>query len=105
MRIPSNWGRVVPTAHYLYCVFSLCSSKLSFSSSLASILTELIDVPSEHEVLLLGDVPMDIPNQLPLWRLALAGGVATMIGDAALHPMDCIKTLQQNDGLNACLFC
>lgn len=54
--------------------------------------------PSDHEVLLPGDVPMDIPNtQIALWKLALAGGVATMIGDAALHPMDCIKTLQQSD--------
>lgn len=53
---------------------------------------------NEHEVLLPGDVPMDIPNtQIALWKLALAGGVATMIGDAALHPMDCIKTIQQSD--------
>lgn len=29
--------------------------------------------------------------------LALAGGVATMIGDAALHPIDCLKTLQQSN--------
>eukprot|EP00592_Proboscia_alata_P007630 CAMPEP_0194353648 /NCGR_PEP_ID=MMETSP0174-20130528/1940_1 /TAXON_ID=216777 /ORGANISM="Proboscia alata, Strain PI-D3" /LENGTH=344 /DNA_ID=CAMNT_0039122291 /DNA_START=100 /DNA_END=1134 /DNA_ORIENTATION=+ len=35
--------------------------------------------------------------------LALAGAVATMIGDAMMHPIDCIKTLQQSDegyGLN-----
>jgi solute carrier family 25 S-adenosylmethionine transporter 26 len=29
--------------------------------------------------------------------LALAGAVATMIGDIALHPIDCIKTLQQSN--------
>lgn len=53
----------------------------------------------EHEVLLPGDVPMDIPptSVLPLWKLAFAGGVATMLGDSAMHPMDCIKTLQQSD--------
>lgn len=35
--------------------------------------------------------------------LALAGAVATMIGDAMMHPIDCIKTVQQSDegyGLN-----
>lgn len=55
--------------------------------------------PPEHEVLLPGDVPMDIPppNVLALWKLALAGGVATMLGDATMHPMDSIKTLQQSD--------
>jgi len=29
--------------------------------------------------------------------LALAGGIATMFGDFAMHPIDCIKTLQQSD--------
>ena len=28
--------------------------------------------------------------------LALAGSIATMVGDASLHPVDCIKTLQQS---------
>jgi len=37
---------------------------------------------------------------LPGLELALAGAAATMIGDAALHPIDCIKTLQQsNNGI------
>jgi len=32
--------------------------------------------------------------------LALAGALATMIGDASMHPIDCIKTLQQsNEGI------
>mmetsp|Transcript_6146 Transcript_6146/g.9779 ORF Transcript_6146/g.9779 Transcript_6146/m.9779 type:complete len:234 (-) Transcript_6146:709-1410(-) len=31
-------------------------------------------------------------------ELAFAGAVATMIGDASMHPIDCIKTLQQSDG-------
>eukprot|EP00568_Trieres_chinensis_P006852 CAMPEP_0183299012 /NCGR_PEP_ID=MMETSP0160_2-20130417/5850_1 /TAXON_ID=2839 ORGANISM="Odontella Sinensis, Strain Grunow 1884" /NCGR_SAMPLE_ID=MMETSP0160_2 /ASSEMBLY_ACC=CAM_ASM_000250 /LENGTH=380 /DNA_ID=CAMNT_0025461153 /DNA_START=59 /DNA_END=1198 /DNA_ORIENTATION=- len=31
--------------------------------------------------------------------LAIAGALATMVGDAMLHPIDCVKTLQQsNDG-------
>ena len=61
-------------------------------------------IPSEpleqtHEALGPGDVPIDIVTSpsLPLWKLAVAGGLATMVGDAALHPMDCIKTLQQSD--------
>ena len=37
------------------------------------------------------------PSSVPLYQLALAGAVATAIGDAAIHPMDCIKTLQQSD--------
>eukprot|EP00584_Thalassiosira_punctigera_P008949 CAMPEP_0172545178 /NCGR_PEP_ID=MMETSP1067-20121228/15165_1 /TAXON_ID=265564 ORGANISM="Thalassiosira punctigera, Strain Tpunct2005C2" /NCGR_SAMPLE_ID=MMETSP1067 /ASSEMBLY_ACC=CAM_ASM_000444 /LENGTH=399 /DNA_ID=CAMNT_0013331877 /DNA_START=91 /DNA_END=1290 /DNA_ORIENTATION=- len=36
-------------------------------------------------------------RQLKAGDLALAGGIATMIGDIALHPVDCIKTLQQSD--------
>jgi len=42
-------------------------------------------------------------TQTSLVKLALAGAVATMIGDAAMHPIDCIKTLQQSNagiGLN-----
>jgi len=32
--------------------------------------------------------------------LAIAGSVATMLGDAAMQPIDCIKTLQQsNEGI------
>lgn len=41
--------------------------------------------------------------ELPLWKLALAGALATMVSDMSMHPMDCIKTLQQSDqgmGLN-----
>lgn len=34
---------------------------------------------------------------LSLLDLAVAGSVATMIGDAALHPVDCLKTLQQSN--------
>ena len=40
---------------------------------------------------------------LPLWKLALAGSLATIASDMSMHPMDCIKTLQQSDqgmGLN-----
>jgi solute carrier family 25 S-adenosylmethionine transporter 26 len=33
-------------------------------------------------------------------QLALAGAVATMVGDVSMHPIDCIKTLQQsNEGI------
>mmetsp|Transcript_8167 Transcript_8167/g.11777 ORF Transcript_8167/g.11777 Transcript_8167/m.11777 type:complete len:382 (+) Transcript_8167:45-1190(+) len=38
-----------------------------------------------------------------LWELAVVGGMATMVGDLAVHPVDCIKTLQQSNigmGLN-----
>jgi hypothetical protein len=35
--------------------------------------------------------------ELPLWKLALAGSLATMVSDMSMHPMDCIKTLQQSD--------
>jgi len=34
---------------------------------------------------------------LNIFDMALAGGLATMIGDAALHPVDCLKTLQQSN--------
>ena len=67
---------------------------------MASITPSNDDVTTpEHEVLLPGDIPMDIPpsSVLPLWKLAVAGGVATMLGDFTMHPMDCIKTLQQSD--------
>ncbi|GMI53492.1 hypothetical protein TeGR_g13614, partial [Tetraparma gracilis] len=30
-----------------------------------------------------------------LLAMALAGSLATMIGDLSMHPIDCIKTLQQ----------
>ena len=35
-------------------------------------------------------------RKLTSFDLACAGSLATMIGDAALHPVDCIKTLQQS---------
>jgi len=34
---------------------------------------------------------------IPIYQLALAGAIATGLGDAAVHPLDCIKTLQQSD--------
>jgi len=34
---------------------------------------------------------------LPLYQLALAGAIATALGDAVVHPIDCIKTIQQSD--------
>jgi solute carrier family 25 (mitochondrial S-adenosylmethionine transporter), member 26 len=34
---------------------------------------------------------------IPIYQMAFAGAVATVLGDAAIHPMDCIKTLQQSD--------
>eukprot|EP00587_Corethron_hystrix_P000283 CAMPEP_0113298122 /NCGR_PEP_ID=MMETSP0010_2-20120614/697_1 /TAXON_ID=216773 ORGANISM="Corethron hystrix, Strain 308" /NCGR_SAMPLE_ID=MMETSP0010_2 /ASSEMBLY_ACC=CAM_ASM_000155 /LENGTH=373 /DNA_ID=CAMNT_0000151121 /DNA_START=155 /DNA_END=1276 /DNA_ORIENTATION=+ /assembly_acc=CAM_ASM_000155 len=39
----------------------------------------------------------DAKNSLPLTQLALAGAFATMIGDTTMHPIDCIKTLQQSN--------
>lgn len=36
-------------------------------------------------------------NNLTLPQLALAGAIAALVGDAALHPVDCIKTIQQSD--------
>jgi quinol monooxygenase YgiN len=33
--------------------------------------------------------------QLPLLQLALAGSIATFLGDVIMHPVDCIKTVMQ----------
>lgn len=38
-----------------------------------------------------------VPLPLPLVQLALAGALTTFLADVAIHPMDCIKTLQQSD--------
>jgi len=35
--------------------------------------------------------------ELPLVQLALAGSVASWIADITMHPIDCIKTVQQSD--------
>lgn len=35
--------------------------------------------------------------QLPLYQLMAAGSCATVLADMSMHPMDCIKTLQQSD--------
>ena len=46
---------------------------------------------------------MTTTRRLTSVELAFAGAVATMIGDASMHPIDCIKTLQQSvegSGLN-----
>jgi len=41
-----------------------------------------------------------VPRKLGSLELAMAGAIATMIGDASMHPIDCIKTLQQsNEGV------
>lgn len=39
----------------------------------------------------------DNTNDIPIYQLAFAGAIATAFGDAAVHPLDCIKTLQQSD--------
>lgn len=36
-------------------------------------------------------------HRLPLYQLALAGSFTTFFADVMLHPMDCIKTVQQSD--------
>lgn len=36
-------------------------------------------------------------SSLPLWHLALAGSLATLLADSLTHPVDCIKTIQQSD--------
>jgi hypothetical protein len=35
-------------------------------------------------------------TQIPLFQLAIAGALATFIGDAIIHPMDSLKTIQQD---------
>jgi hypothetical protein len=35
-------------------------------------------------------------TQIPLIQLALAGAIATFLGDAIIHPMDSLKTIQQD---------
>jgi hypothetical protein len=35
--------------------------------------------------------------ELPLIQLALAGAVTTFFTDVSMHPIDCVKTLQQTD--------
>ncbi|KAG7347130.1 mitochondrial carrier protein [Nitzschia inconspicua] len=32
-----------------------------------------------------------------IWKLALAGSLATLVSDVTMHPLDCIKTLQQTE--------
>jgi len=58
-------------------------------------------------------VPQYVPQQqsktLPLVQLALAGAFTTLLADAVIHPIDCIKTLQQSDlawqlGLHSSMF-
>ena len=45
----------------------------------------------------LGDDECDAPRRvLSPPDLAIAGALATMIGDVMLHPVDCVKTLQQS---------
>jgi len=36
-------------------------------------------------------------GELPLHELALAGSITTLIADISMHPIDCIKTVQQSD--------
>lgn len=37
------------------------------------------------------------PQPLPIPYLALAGSLTTVVADITMHPMDCIKTLQQSE--------
>lgn len=36
------------------------------------------------------------PDPLPLWQLAAAGSVTTFFADILMHPVDCVKTVQQS---------
>jgi hypothetical protein len=43
--------------------------------------------------------------ELPIYQLALAGSFTTFFTDVIMHPMDCIKTVQQSDsGVGLSLF-
>ena len=37
-------------------------------------------------------------NKLPMWKVALAGGITSIVGNGLMHPVDTIKTIQQSDG-------
>jgi solute carrier family 25 S-adenosylmethionine transporter 26 len=51
----------------------------------------------EQEAAVLQDYHHGQQTLLPLLQLALAGAVTTLVGDMAVHPIDCIKTLQQSE--------
>lgn len=66
---------------------------------LDEIIEGLEDVDTEP--VLFGAPPdlLDVtPSQeLPLIQLALAGSVASFVGDAVMHPVDCVKTVMQSN--------
>lgn len=58
-------------------------------------------IPIVEEV---SEVPYVQPD-LSTTQLAIAGALAAIVGDVSLHPIDCIKTIQQSDiGLGMNLF-
>lgn len=42
-------------------------------------------------------LPQSSLNEPEIWKLALAGSIATLVSDVTMHPLDCIKTLQQTE--------
>lgn len=39
----------------------------------------------------------DTDQEPAIWKLAMLGAIASLISDVAMHPTDCVKTLQQSD--------
>jgi hypothetical protein len=65
---------------------------------------ELTDAGTVSDFADTTDTAFSIP-ELPIYQLALAGSFTTFFTDVIMHPMDCIKTVQQSDsGVGLSLF-
>lgn len=61
-----------------------------------------VDTSSPAEAAAAGETPRNarVVPPLPLADVALAGALATVAGDVAMHPVDTVKTIQQASGMS-----
>ena len=80
-----------------------CSSETKNDSNFVSIKDPVV-LAATMSVEQFQEQPEAVSQASLVLKLAMAGSVATMVADMSMHPMDCIKTLQQsNEGVGLSL--
>ncbi|KAL7556369.1 hypothetical protein ACA910_006295 [Epithemia clementina (nom. ined.)] len=89
-----NNNRLLPRPDRFELAQSAAQERMASSTSKAAIALPVTDTDMNKLEI---PKPPSMANDLPLIQLALAGSIATFFADLSIHPIDCIKTIQQSD--------
>lgn len=84
---------------FFICLVSLLPYTKSFSSppTQKHKVPSTVKIPSKISVAESTSETFVLKRELSTVDLAIAGAIAAIVGDASLHPIDCIKTVQQSN--------